>query len=234
MKITVLMMPTFWVNNLTPSVWKADVINTSMLFLDICQAWCKSGTRTTGLRTLGPLDPGPGTPSEFKGGTPGPPSKFKKETHIMVFPSCFTCYILYEKLINFFSGNNFPRIIFHEFSSCLYGPLNKVIHEKPLKRPNKSGKCCFGTVGICKCTVVFKLKIYNLQMFSRPSNIKFFFVSLNFVLFGIIRTAEVYSEPSRTSTTELFAKIVKGFQLLTIFIKSSTLDIPLSFEYASE
>ena len=71
-------------------------------------------------------------------------------------------------------------------------------------------------------------------MFSRPSNIKFFFVSLNFVLFGIIRTAEVYSEPSRTSTTELFAKIVKGFQLLTIFIKSSTIDIPLSFEYASE
>ena len=71
-------------------------------------------------------------------------------------------------------------------------------------------------------------------MFSRPSNIKFFFVSLNFVLFGIIRTAEVYSEPSRTSTTELFAKIVKGFQLLTIFIKTSILDTRLGFEYAFE
>ena len=152
----------------------------------------------------------------------------------MVFPSCFTCYILYEKLRNFFSGNNFPRIIFHEFSSCLYGPLNKVIHEKPLKRPNKSGKCCFGTVGICKCTVVFKLKIYNLQMFSRPSDIKCSFVSSNFVLFRIIRTAEVYLEPIRTFTMELFAKIVKGFQLLTIFIKSSILDIRLGFEYASE
>ena len=71
-------------------------------------------------------------------------------------------------------------------------------------------------------------------MFSRPSDIKFFFVSLNFVLFGIIRTAEVYLEPSRTSTTELFAKIVKGFQLLTIFIKTSILDTRLGFEYAFE
>ena len=33
---------------------------------------------------------------------------------------------------------------------------------------------------------------------------------------------------------KLFAQIVKGFQLLTIFIKSSTLDIRLGFEYASE
>ena len=55
-----------------------------------------------------------------------------------------------------------------------------------------------------------------------------------FVLFRIIRTAEVYSESSRTSTMELFAKIVKSFQLLTIFIKSSIFDIRLGFEYASE
>ena len=33
---------------------------------------------------------------------------------------------------------------------------------------------------------------------------------------------------------EHFAKIVKGFQLLTIFIKSIILDIGLCFEYDSE
>ena len=45
---------------------------------------------------------------------------------------------------------------------------------------------------------------------------------------------EAYSEPSQTSKMELFARIIKGFQLLTIFIKSSILDIRLGFEYASE
>ena len=71
-------------------------------------------------------------------------------------------------------------------------------------------------------------------MFSRPSDIKLSSAFLNFILFRIIWTAEVYSEPSRTSTMEHFAKIVKGFQLLTIFIKSIILDIGLCFEYASE
>ena len=61
-----------------------------------------------------------------------------------------------------------------------------------------------------------------------------FFAFLNFILFQIIWTAELYSEPSRTSTMKLFAKIVKDFQLLTIFIKSIILDIRLCFEYASE
>ena len=60
------------------------------------------------------------------------------------------------------------------------------------------------------------------------------FVSSIFDLFRIIRIAEVYSEPSRTFTMELFAKIVKGFQLLIIFIKSSILDIRMDFEYASQ
>ena len=83
--------------------------------------------------------------------------------------------------------------------------------RNPLKRPNKSGKGCFCTAGICKCTVVFKLKIYNLQMFSRPSDIECSFVSSNSVLFRIIRTAEVYSKPSRTSTMELYGQISKGF-----------------------
>ena len=108
------------------------------------------------------------------------------------------------------------------------------ILRNPLKRPNKNGKGCFSTAGICKCTVVFKRKIYNLQMFSRPSDIKCSFVSSHFVSFRIIRTTEVYWESNWTSTMKLFAQIVKGFQLLTIFIKSSTLDIRLGFEYASE
>ena len=147
-----------------------------------------------------------------------------------------------------FLRKQFLRIICHDFSSCPYCPLNKVmcfklispgffrkdfitwdlldIHiRNPLKRPNKSGKGYF-------CTA--KLEIYNLQVFSRPSDIKCSFVSWNFVLFRIIRTAKVYSETSQTSWMELFAKIVKSFQLLTIFIKSSILDIRLGFEYASE
>ena len=36
------------------------------------------------------------------------------------------------------------------------------------------------------------------------------------------------------SNIELFAKIVKDLQLLTIFIKDSILDVPLGFEFASE
>ena len=38
---------------------------------------------------------------------------------------------------------------------------------------------------------------------------------------------EAYLEPSRTSEMELFAKIVKGFQPLTIFAKSFILDVGL-------
>ena len=63
-------------------------------------------------------------------------------------------------------------------------------------------------------------------MFSRPSDLLMLFC----VLFRIIGTAE----PSRTSTMEHFAKTVKGFQLLTHFIKIFILDIRLGFEYISE
>ena len=99
--------------------------------------------------------------------------------------------------------------------------------RNPLKRPNKSGKGYFCTTGSFKCTMVFKMKICNLQMFSRPSDVKSSFVCSNFVLLRIIRMTELYSEPSRTCAKELFA------QLLTIFMKSSILDIQLGFEYAS-
>ena len=71
-------------------------------------------------------------------------------------------------------------------------------------------------------------------MFSKPSDIKCSFACSNFVLFRIIRIAEVYSEPCRTSKMELIAKIVKGFQLFTVIIKSSILDIRMCFEWASE
>ena len=105
----------------------------------------------------------------------------------------------------------------------------------PLRWPNKSGKGCFCTAGICKCTVVFKLKIYNLQMFSRPSDIKCSFVSSNFVLFRIIRTAEVAIQRNIQNPVEhLRWSFLHSFHLSAIFIKSSILDIRLGFEYASE
>ena len=46
--------------------------------------------------------------------------------------------------------------------------------------------------------------------------------------------SEVHSEASRTSTMELFSKVVHGFQPLPIFAKSFILDIQLSSEYTSE
>ena len=46
-------------------------------------------------------------------------------------------------------------------------------------------------------------------------------------------TSEAWSEPSRTSKMELFAKIVNGFQLLTIFAKNSISEVCVDSEYAS-
>ena len=48
------------------------------------------------------------------------------------------------------------------------------------------------------------------------------------------RISEVYLEPNQTSTIELFAKLVKAFQLLTIFAKNSIADVWLGFKYSSE
>ena len=59
------------------------------------------------------------------------------------------------------------------------------------------------------------MKTYNLQMFSRPSNIKCFLTQSNIYDRALCENSE-------------------GFQLLTIFIKSSILDILLGFEYASK
>ena len=49
----------------------------------------------------------------------------------------------------------------------------------------------------------------------------------------ISREVRVYSEPSRTSRIEPFTKIVKGQKLLTIFAKSSFVDVRMGSEYAS-
>ena len=48
------------------------------------------------------------------------------------------------------------------------------------------------------------------------------------------RLSEAYPEPSQTSKMELFVKIVKGGNPLTIFEKSSILDIWLCSEDASQ
>ena len=46
--------------------------------------------------------------------------------------------------------------------------------------------------------------------------------------------SEAYSKPCRISKTELFAKIVNGFQQLIIFAKCFILDIQIGSEYTSE
>ena len=84
------------------------------------------------------------------------------------------------------------------------------------------------TIWLCVTSPLKRLISFIIRDINCP------FVSSNFVLFRIIRIAEVYSEPSRTSTMELFPKIIKGFQLLIIFIKSSILDIRMDFEKASQ
>ena len=45
--------------------------------------------------------------------------------------------------------------------------------------------------------------------------------------------SEAYSEPGQTSKMELFAKIVRGFQPLIFYAKSSVLDVSLGSGYAS-
>ena len=45
------------------------------------------------------------------------------------------------------------------------------------------------------------------------------------------KSSEVYSGPSRTSKMELFVKTVNDFGPVTIFAKSSILDVRLGFEY---
>ena len=115
----------------------------------------------------------------------------------------------------------FRKIIFHESSSCSYGPLNKImcfklispgflrkdfitedlldIQEKLFEKAKHKRKrlSLYGWNLLMHSGI--QTESYNLQMISRSSDIKCSFASLNFVLFRIIRTLEVYSEPSRRS-----------------------------------
>ena len=47
-----------------------------------------------------------------------------------------------------------------------------------------------------------------------------------------VQNLDAHSEPSETSRMEVFAKMVSNWMLLTIFIKSSMLDVWLGSEYA--
>ena len=47
-------------------------------------------------------------------------------------------------------------------------------------------------------------------------------------------SAEGYSEPNRTSKMELFTEIVNGLNLLTVFTKSSDLDVWQGSEFTSD
>ena len=56
---------------------------------------------------------------------------------------------------------------------------------------------------------------------------------LIFFVWQCSATIEVYPEPYQTSKMELLAKIVNGFQPLTIFAKSSILDVRQGSKYTS-
>ena len=104
------------------------------------------------------------------------------------------------------------------------------INENPLKSPNKSGKGCFCTTGICKCTVVFKLKIYYLQMFSRTSDAVLYLQILSSSYSnsrGVFRIqSNIYDGAFCENSYRLSA--------VNYFHKKLDLNIRLGFEYASK
>ena len=78
----------------------------------------------------------------------------------------------------------------------------------------------------------------SIDWFLYEGNTGIQWVKFKFV-FGYFAVAhqwksEVYPDPSWTSKIGLFAKIINGFQPLTIFAKSSILDVQLGSEYTSE
>ena len=50
---------------------------------------------------------------------------------------------------------------------------------------------------------------------------------------NVWHTAKAYLEPSQTSKIELFVEMVNGFEPLTIFVKSSILDVCLGSQCVS-
>ena len=73
--------------------------------------------------------------------------------------------------------------------------------------------------------------IQTENQFWLPSDIGCPFICPNFVskYVRIIRISEMYSDLSQTSKMEVFAKKCSGFQLLTIFAKSSIVDVRIGF-----
>ena len=89
-------------------------------------------------------------------------------------------------------------------------------NEKKALVPFSCNSFCF--------KVFFHLIIFKWKRLQTP---------LFFVLKMSLRFPEAYLEPSRTSKTELFAKIVYGFQLSNLSAKSSILDVRVPSECAS-
>ena len=91
-----------------------EIVSPSHSFPD-----CWHGVKVRpGPRDPGPRDPGTRnppqslkvgreTPLKFKSGTPGPPSKFKSGTLIIIFLHCLTYFVLNKYIYNM-------EIIFHE------------------------------------------------------------------------------------------------------------------------
>ena len=75
-----------------------------------------------------------------------------------------------------------------------------------------------------------RLMIPNFYHHSRVRTANFLHARSTLLLW---RSTEAYSEPSKTSKMELFAKTVTGFQPWTIFEQNSIFDIWQDSEYAS-
>ena len=80
-----------------------------------------------------------------------------------------------------------------------------------------------------------RLKFFAWRFTDWNNSLKSFWEGNN-VFFFFRHCTEAYWEPSWTSRTELSAKLVNGFQQLTIFAKSSgsILDVQLGSKYTSD
>ena len=81
-----------------------------------------------------------------------------------------------------------------------------------------------------KTTTSIKMSIWHIQTNNWHYNLIFLFLTLS----KWLPIAEAYAEPCKTSKMEFSAKIVNGIQPLTIFAKSSVLEVWQGSEYDSE
>ena len=84
---------------------------------------------------------------------------------------------------------------------------------------------CFFLVAATEhgCSIFMKGKLLQFVSFQSRSSI-----NIN------VQKSDAHSEPSEASKMEVFAKIVSNWKPLTVFIKSSMLDVWLGSEYASK